>query len=111
MNLYHARPAHHVDWLGDLPALLVPDLLRLPALRLHCLEGGGTCESKKGRKGFCSHGVALSQQYMKARREGQGTGEKGFTHMEWYFLRLVLALLPEGMLAVVSHNFVLETGF
>ena len=48
---------------------------------------------------------------MKARREGQGTGEKGFTHMEWYFLRLVLALLPEGMLAVVSHNFVLETGF
>ena len=60
MNLYHARPAHHVDRLGDLLALLVPDLLRLPALRLHCLEGGGTCESKKGRKGFRSHGVALS---------------------------------------------------
>ena len=31
--------------------------------------------------------------------------------MEWHFLRLVLALLPEGVLAVVSHNFVLETGF
>ena len=30
--------------------------------------------------------------------------------MEWHFLRLVLALLPEGVLAVVGHNFVLETG-
>ena len=35
---YHTRPAHHVDRLGHLAALLVPDLLRLPALRLHCLE-------------------------------------------------------------------------
>ena len=30
--------------------------------------------------------------------------------MEGHFLRLVLALLPEGVLAVVGHNFVLETG-
>ena len=29
--------------------------------------------------------------------------------MEWHFLRLVLALLPEGVLTVVGHNFVLET--
>ena len=35
---YHTRPAHHVDRLGHLAALLVPDLLCLPALRLHCLE-------------------------------------------------------------------------
>jgi len=62
----HTRPAHHVDWLGDLPALLIPNLLGLPALGLHCMEG--------------------------------------------HFLRLVLALLPEGVLAVVGHNFVLETG-
>ena len=39
-NSYHTRPAHHVDWLGHLAALLVPDLLRLPALGLHCLEEG-----------------------------------------------------------------------
>ena len=38
------------------------------------------------------------------------TGKKCFTHMEGHFLRLVLALLPEGVLAVVGHNFVLETG-
>ena len=30
------------------------------------------------------------------------------THMEWNFLCLVLALLPERMLAVVSHHFVLK---
>ena len=35
---YHTRPAHHVDWLGHLAALLVPDLFCLPALGLHCLE-------------------------------------------------------------------------
>ena len=38
MTVYHTRPAHHVDWLGDFSALLVPDLLGLPALRLHGLE-------------------------------------------------------------------------
>ena len=105
MNLYHARPAHHVDRLGDLLALLVPDLLRLPALRLHCLEGGGTCESKKGRKGFRSHGVALAEQYVKALEGGLkkkilltwngsflmicGNKEGGLrktAHMEWHFL-------------------------
>ena len=35
---YHTRPAHHVDRLGHLAALLVPDLLCLPALRLHRLK-------------------------------------------------------------------------
>ena len=35
---YHTRPAHHVDRLRHLPALLEPDLLRLPALGLHRLR-------------------------------------------------------------------------
>ena len=30
------------------------------------------------------------------------------THMERHFLGLVLALLPEGVLTVVCHHFVLE---
>ena len=51
----------------------------------------------------------MSEQYVKG-REG-GLRKKDFAHMEWHFLRLVLALLPEGVLAVVSHNFVLKTGF
>ena len=82
----------------------------------------------KGRTSFRSHGVALAEQYVKALEGGLkekilltwngtflmicGNKEGGLrkkAHMEWHFLRLVLALLPEGVLAVVSHNFVLET--
>ena len=104
MNLYHARPAHHVDRLGDLLALLVPDLLRLPALRLHCLEGERD-EREKGRTSFRSHGVALAEQYVKALEGGLkkkilltwngtflmicGNKEGGLrkkAHMEWHFL-------------------------
>ena len=82
----------------------------------------------KGRTSFRSHGVALAEQYVKALEGGLkkkilitcngtflvicGNKEGGLrkkAHMEWHFLRLVLALLPEGVLAVVSHNFLLET--
>ena len=112
---HHTRPAHHVDWLGHLAALLVPDLLRLPALGLHCLEESKIEVSLLFGKEYLYVGYyAMMQktfyrkQFHSEKMYTEKISFKCATHVERHFLGLVLTLLPEGVLAIVCDHFVLE---
>ena len=48
------------------------------------------------------------KQFHSENRHTEKISLKCATHMERHFLGLVLTLLPEGVLAVVCHHFVLE---
>ena len=50
------------------------------------------------------------KQFHCVNRHTEKISLKCATHMERHFLGLVLALFPEGVLAVVCHHFVLEKG-
>ena len=50
------------------------------------------------------------KQFHCVNRHTEKTSFKCATHMERHFLGLVLTLLPEGVLAIVCHHFVLEKG-